>query len=599
MRIFTYTIILVTTQINEENIMKMILTKVSSKLIYLQQKSLSRFNLLLQKVKNHLHPSKIPDVIDYSTSSTAQDRFVRCFNFDLNNLNESQTRFLLESMFEPATGYTLNLNNPRSFNEKMQWLKCYYRDPLITQCADKVGVRDYIKQVVGEEYLVRVLGIYNRPEEIDFSKLPNKFVIKVNWGSGQNIICTDKSSLDIDQVRQQLTEWMKPEWNHYYYFLEWCYKDIQPKILIEEYIENTGDIPDYKFFCYNGEPYYMFVLQNRALGHHKMTVDFFDRGYNRLPFTRVYANAVTPPPKPTCWDQMLRLARKLASPFAFVRVDMYQIGDKVKVGELTFYPGNGTEAFSPRAWDFVLGQRLRLPKPNAFQEPLPAFARPDYPDARLVEALIRLENRYGGLITNVPHTKVSPLDPRTAEEISSGGMSGGDRMNRHGYALKYASYLKKYLRKPHIVLVEVGILCGTGLAIWCDLLKRATIIGLDIDPSHFYKNRAHLCDLGAFRKNSPHIYEFDQLSSQMDPTLKSILTRDGIDIVIDDGLHTDEAILRTMEQLKPFLKQDWVYFIENSTTAGALAERCFPGCNIDCEGELTVVSPASQDSFVC
>lgn len=523
------------------------------------------------------------------TSLELMTRYMK--SLDLTNLTSQQLRFLLGQMLFQRTGDPLDLENPQSFNEKIQWLKCYYRDPLITQCADKVAVRDYISETVGKEYLVPALGIYDRPEDIDFSTLPQKFVIKVNWGWGQNIVCVDKSQLDIAQVRKQLAEWMLPENNHYFHGLEWCYKDIQPKILIEQYIEHAGDLLDYKFLCFNGEPYYMYVSQNRTPAHDKMTWDFFDREYNWLPFTRFYPNAKVPPQKPTAWDEMLRVARALARPFPFVRVDMYENQGQIKIGELTFYPDNGTAPFEPREWDYVFGQRLRLPEPNAVFAP-PRKARSA--DARLVEALIGLENRFGGLITDVPRNKVSPHDPRTPEELRTGGMIGGDRMSRHAYALKYAQYLKRFLHKRPLVLAEVGILCGTGLAIWCDLFRNATILGLDIDPAHFYKNRAHLLELGAFRKNAPHIFEFDQLADTMSDALRAQLTEHGIDILIDDGVHSAEAIENTMVLMKPFLKDDFVYFIEDNPRAGALAELHFKGCTIDCDGELTIITPRNK-----
>lgn len=509
-------------------------------------------------------------------------------SLDLTNLTEQQLRFLLGQMFFQRTGYPLDLENPQSFNEKIQWLKCYYRDPLITQCADKVAVRDYISETVGKEYLIPALGIYDRPEDIDFSTLPQKFVIKVNWGWGQNIICYNKSQLDIMQVKIQLAEWILPQNNHYFNGLEWCYKDIQPKILIEQYIEHAGDLVDYKFLCFNGEPYFMFISQNRTPEHDKMTLDFFDREYHWLPFTRFYPNAKVPPQKPAAWDEMLRVARALARPFPFVRVDMYENQGQIKIGELTFYPGNGSEPFEPREWDYVFGQRLRLPEPNAVFAP-PRKARSA--DARLVEALIGLENRFGGPITDVPRNKVSPHDPRTPEEPRTGGMIGGDRMSRHAYVLKYAQYLKRFLHKRPLVLAEIGILCGTGLAIWCDLFRNATILGLDIDPAHFYKNRAHLLELGAFRKNTPHIFEFDQLADTMSDTLRSQLTGQGIDILIDDGLHTDIAVGHTMSLMKPFLNEEFIYFVEDNKRGGEIASLYFKDSNIDSDGELTVITP--------
>ena len=257
-------------------------------------------------------------------------------------------------------GYKLNLNNPLTFNEKIQWLKLYYKNPLITKCSDKVSVREYVKDKIGEKYLTNCLGVFSTPQEINFDILPNKFVIKVNWGSGLNIIVKNKKLLNIKNTVNVLNIWMQKKYNHYYNFLEWGYKHIKPKILIENFISNTNNLLDYKFLCFNGKPYFMFIVKDRDLKDN-MTVTFFDMNFNKLPFERHYKKDNYNFTKPILWNEMINISKKLSKPFPFVRVDLYINSKSIKFGELTFYPGNGTESFKPFEWDIRLGECLILP----------------------------------------------------------------------------------------------------------------------------------------------------------------------------------------------------------------------------------------------
>ena len=275
-------------------------------------------------------------------------------------LTKAQERYILEKQFKWRMGYKLDLDNPKTFNEKIQWLKLNYRDPLMTKCADKVGVREYVKEKIGEEYLVPIIGIYNSVDEIDFDSLPNQFVAKVNWGSGQNIIVKDKSKLDVEDAKNKLSEWMKPESNHYYMGLEWAYKDIEPKIIIEEYLEQLdGDLYDYKFYNFNNAVEFVLIVSDRFNNKY---CDFYDTIFNRLPF-RWTSN---PSPKgikyPDKFEKMIFLSKKLSEKFPFVRVDFYDTGEKLYIGELTFYPGNGTDQFEPIEWDYKFGEKLILRK---------------------------------------------------------------------------------------------------------------------------------------------------------------------------------------------------------------------------------------------
>lgn len=207
--------------------------------------------------------------------------------------------------------------------------------------------------------------------------------------------------------------------------------------------------------------------------------------------------------------------------------------------------------------------------------------------------LILREQKYGGYISNVKRQKVSPLDPRSPETLQKGGMQGGDRMLVHGYSKKYAEYLKPFIKpEKKLVLIECGILKGTGLAIWSDLFYTSDIIGLDIDLNHFNRNLENLKKLGAFKRNSPSLFEFDQLIDNKD-ALGDILQGKKIDIFIDDGLHSEEAIIKTFESAQPHLNNEFVYIIEDNAKIHQRLRLDYPHLNVDSEGQLTILSPAS------
>lgn len=262
----------------------------------------------------------------------------------------------LRKQFKKHIGYELNLDKPCTFNEKIQWLKCYYRDPIMTQCADKFAVREIIAKIIGEDYLTHLYGVYDSVDDIELDKLPNSFVLKPTHSSGRVIICTDKSKMNWKDEFAKLRKWMKR--NYYYQNGEWVYKDIKPKIVCEKYL--TGDMIDYKFMCFYGEPKLMFTCSERNKG---LKVTFFDLQFNKLPFIRKYP-ASDKVEKPKHFSDMIALSRKLAKEFPFVRVDFYENCGKIYFGELTFFPGNGMEWFEPIEWDKKIGDLLDLGKLN-------------------------------------------------------------------------------------------------------------------------------------------------------------------------------------------------------------------------------------------
>ncbi len=278
-------------------------------------------------------------------------------------LTEDKKKEILQKHFKKRVGYDLDFDNPKTFNEKIMWTKLYYQDPLITKCCDKYAVKDYVNETIGEGHIVPTIAAWDNPDDIDFDHLPDKFALKVNWSSGYNIICKDKSKLDYEKTREQVRKWMKPDRNAYYQYFNWGFKHMKPVVYAEEYIEQVdGQVYDYKFFAFNGEVKMMFVATDRS-DKLTLTYDFFDRDYNLLPFTygmRKHADPV--PEKPKHYDEMIELAEKLAKPFPFVRVDFYEVGDRIMLGEMTFYSGGGMLPINPVEWDYKIGEWFELPE---------------------------------------------------------------------------------------------------------------------------------------------------------------------------------------------------------------------------------------------
>ena len=258
---------------------------------------------------------------------------------------------------ETLRGYhkLCNLANPVYFGEKIQWLKIYGNLEKYTNLVDKYLVRDYIKEKIGAKYLVSLLGAFDNPKEINFEKLPNQFVIKLNTGSGFNIIVTDKQKINSDKIIKQLNKWMKL--NYYKIKKEPQYKNIQKKIIIEEYIsDKNGELNDYKFFCFNGKVEFIEVDSDRFCNH---TMDFFDKDWNLLQLHKgKYKNSSTIPMKPENFNKMINIAEELASDLQFVRVDLYNVDGNIYFGELTFTPAGGLTKFNPIEKDKEFAKKI-------------------------------------------------------------------------------------------------------------------------------------------------------------------------------------------------------------------------------------------------
>ncbi len=277
------------------------------------------------------------------------------------NILKISDKRLLKILYKNRIGKKLDLKNPNTFNEKLQWLKLYDRNPDYTKMVDKYEAKKYISNLIGEEYIIPTLGVYNNFDEIDFDKLPNEFVMKCTHDSGGNIICKDKTKLDFKVVREKIERCLKR--NYYNVGREWPYKNVKPRIIVEKYMEDKAqeELKDYKFMSFNGKVKCSFVCSDRY-GEDGLKVDFYDLEWNKMPFQRHYPNSKENIQKPKNYELMIQLAEKLSNGIPFVRVDFYEINGKVYFGELTFFPGSGFEEFTPEKYDRILGDMLELPK---------------------------------------------------------------------------------------------------------------------------------------------------------------------------------------------------------------------------------------------
>ena len=274
------------------------------------------------------------------------------------NLSLKDKKYIIEHQFEQAIGYKPNLDNPKTFNEKLNWLKLNYENSLMSVCADKVRARDYFLEKTGAApvHLVKQYGIYHRPEEIDFSSLPEQFVLKSNWGSGLQLIVKDKKSLEFEKVKNMMESWLKKESNHYYYSFETGYRDIKPMIVCEELLDFEYKL---EFFCFNGKPEMFWIVFDDKTPN--TSANFYSLNWEKLPIVDHYPNFDKLIEKPVYFDKMLQFAQNVCKSFPFVRCDFYKTKDSFKFSELTFFHWAGLEKFEPEEWDYKLGKMLTLP----------------------------------------------------------------------------------------------------------------------------------------------------------------------------------------------------------------------------------------------
>ena len=269
----------------------------------------------------------------------------------------------LRLLFYFKLGYVLHLDNPKTFNEKLQWLKLFNRDPLYTKLVDKEQVKDYVESVIGSKYVIKTLAVWDRPEDIKWESLPNDFVLKTTSGGGSTgvVICRDKSTIDkIEAVKK-----LKKSLCNSIYLLsrEWPYKNLRPKILAEQLLKapDGEEIRDYKFYCFDGVPRVMLIASERFKSPHTY-FDYYDMQGNHLPFCQGGLNNPITPEVPNNFEELKKVASLLSAGFPHVRLDLYSVNGEVYFGEYTFFDSCGFEAFNPFEWDVIMGDFLNLPK---------------------------------------------------------------------------------------------------------------------------------------------------------------------------------------------------------------------------------------------
>lgn len=275
---------------------------------------------------------------------------------------KSDERYL-KMRYSLSFGRKLDLKNPKTYNEKLQWLKLYDRRPEYTTMVDKYAAKDYVTSIVGEEHVIPTYGVWNRVEDIDWDNLPNQFVLKTTHDSGGIVICRDKSKLDIKAAMDKLKRGLESDF--YYEGREWPYKNVPHRIIAEEYVESdseTNDLPDYKFFCFDGEVKAMFIATERQKEGEDVKFDYFSPQFEPLPFKQSHEHATVLPAKPKHFEEMKEVAAKLSKGKPQVRVDLYEVGDRVLFGELTFFHFSGFAPFYPEKWDEIFGEWILLPK---------------------------------------------------------------------------------------------------------------------------------------------------------------------------------------------------------------------------------------------
>ena len=267
----------------------------------------------------------------------------------------------LKIMFRLKMGYRLNLKTPKTFNEKLQWLKLYNRKRECTRMVDKYEAKIVAETILGKDYIIPTLGVWDRFENIDFSTLPEQFVLKTTNGGGGGgvVICRDKGNMDKVTAAGRLSASLRS--SIYRHLKEWPYKDVKPRILAEMFmVDESGELRDYKFYCFNGIPKVFLVASERFSGH-RTYFDYFDMNGNHLPFTQGGMNNPVTPSLPSNFEEMKRVASKLSQGLPHVRIDLYSVDGKVYFGEYTFFDSSGFEKFTPQEWDGIFGEWLTLP----------------------------------------------------------------------------------------------------------------------------------------------------------------------------------------------------------------------------------------------
>ena len=306
---------------------------------------IKKLGLRLQKLENPIYPN------------------IKIFSYIIDKeFTDEQKKWFIEKNCYKALKYFPNLDNPKTFNEKLNYYKLYYKDPLITRCIDKFLFKYYVRDVIGGGYVVPLISCYDKVSDIDFNKLPDKFVIKSNWGSGSRhvIIVNNKSTINYNELKMKLSTWIQPWENVYYHTFDWGYKNIIPKIITEKLIEKK--FFEYKIFCFYGEPKFCYVANDSSPGLRNMRDFYTIPNWDFLPVRRHCPNFPSHLPKPEKFDEIISISKKLSAPFPHVRVDLVDTPNGILAEELTFYTGSGQGAFQPVEMDMKLGEYFDISK---------------------------------------------------------------------------------------------------------------------------------------------------------------------------------------------------------------------------------------------
>ena len=270
-------------------------------------------------------------------------------------------KLFLKLKFRLMMGEKLDLNNPKTFNQKLQWLKLYNRKPEYTTMVDKYAVKEYVANIIGVEHIIPTLGVWNSTDEIDWNALPDQFVLKTTHGGGGGgiVICKDKATFDKDRAKEILNKSFRGD--IYKIFKEWPYKNVPKRIIAEKFMTNNGkELEDYKIHCFNGEPQFILVCSNRY-GNGAMIDDFYSPNWELMEVRRPgHPQSEKASKAPEQLEQMLELSRILSKDIPFLRTDFYIIDDNIYFGELTFFPASGMSKFEPKEWDNTFGELLNI-----------------------------------------------------------------------------------------------------------------------------------------------------------------------------------------------------------------------------------------------
>lgn len=269
-------------------------------------------------------------------------------------------KLYVQTIWRMVMGYKLDLDHPQTFNEKLQWLKLYDHNPLYTTLVDKYRVKDWVAALIGKEHIIPTLAVYDSVDEIDLNKLPDQFVLKCNHDSGSVYVCKDKLFFDISSIKHKLDQHIQH--NFYWDAREWAYKNVERKIFAETYMQDDHfeDLVTYKFLCFDGKPEVMYATVKTD----DIWENYYDMSFNMLPIRHGRRTSTTLLDKPTCFDKMITIARKLSQGMTHVRIDLYEVKGVVYFSEFTFYDWGGLIKFDNSQWDHKLGEMIKLPINN-------------------------------------------------------------------------------------------------------------------------------------------------------------------------------------------------------------------------------------------